>query len=187
MNATLDNSAAALLKALHFAAHKHRQQKRKGSERAPYVNHLIAVAELLARMGHVTDPVLLQAAILHDTLEDTATTRAELEREFGPDVAAIVSEVTDDKSLPDSERKQLQVEHAPDLSPAAKQLKIADKISNISELAPGEPPNWTPGRRREYLAWSQQVVAGCRGHNPALEQHYDAVVADRHRVLSQNI
>src|SRR5215210_2906636 len=101
MNAALQSPLAALLKALRFAAQKHCRQKRKGSDQAPYVNHVITVAELLTRIGRVNDSVLLQAAILHDTLEDTATTRAELEREFGPEVAAIVSEVTDDKSLPD--------------------------------------------------------------------------------------
>ena len=184
MTAAADSSqAAALLRAAHFAAKKHRDQRRKGSARAPYVNHLIDVARLLADVGKVTDTELLQAAILHDTVEDTETTASELENEFGPAVAAIVVEVTDDKSLPKAERKRLQIEHAPSLSASAKQVKIADKISNISEIGPDEPPDWSRERRREYLAWAQQVVSGCRGANLALERHFDDVVAERHRAL----
>src|SRR5688500_16552266 len=128
--------SARLLRALQFAAGKHRDQRRKGSARAPYINHLIDVAGILAEVGGVDDPTVLQAAILHDTLEDTETSVTELQREFGPDVAAIVAEVTDDKSIPKAERKRLQIEHAPALSNAAKQLKVADKISNISEIGP---------------------------------------------------
>jgi (p)ppGpp synthase/HD superfamily hydrolase len=179
VNENTENTAATLLRALRFAARKHRDQKRKGSDKAPYINHLISVAEVLASVGKVTDLTLLQAAILHDTIEDTGTKREELESEFGADVTSIVLELTDDNSLPKKERKQQQVEHAPQMSDSAKQLKIADKISNISEIAPDEPPDWTPERRREYLDWAERVVAGCRGVNVALEEHFDSVLAER--------
>jgi (p)ppGpp synthase/HD superfamily hydrolase len=96
-----------ILSALHFAAEKHRDQRRKGAEASPYINHPIEVAEVIARRGGVTDPVVLQAAILHDTLEDTRTTHAELESVFGREVADVVLEVTDDKALPSEERKRL--------------------------------------------------------------------------------
>ena len=96
--------SVAILGALHFAAHRHRDQRRKGEEASPYINHPIEVAELLARVGGVTDMVTLQAAILHDTLEDTQTTREELGAVFGPEVLSVVEEVTDDKSLPKAER-----------------------------------------------------------------------------------
>src|ERR1043166_8253441 len=102
----------ALLQALHFAADKHRDQRRKGAEASPYVNHLIEVAELLAREGGVTDLLTLQAAILHDTLEDTDTTPAELDAHFGGEVRRIVEEVTDDPQLSQAERKRLQIVQA---------------------------------------------------------------------------
>jgi (p)ppGpp synthase/HD superfamily hydrolase len=177
------SQAVDLLRALSFAARKHRDQRRKGSARAPYINHLIDVARLLADIGGVSETSLLVAAILHDAVEDTETSRAEIEREFGQEVASIVAEVTDDKSLPKDERKRRQIEHAPMMSAAAKQLKIADKISNVGELAPDEPPDWSPERRRENLAWAQQVESGFRGTNAALERRFDEVVAERHRAL----
>lgn len=104
---------AAILAALHFAAEKHRDQRRKGQCASPYINHPIEVAELLVRVGQVGDVALLQAALLHDTVEDTQTTFQELEERFGTGVRTLVEEVTDDKSLPKEERKRRQVERAP--------------------------------------------------------------------------
>src|SRR6476620_8506819 len=126
-----DANATPLLKALHFAADKHRDQRRKNAEASPYINHPIEVAELLARVGGVSDLVTLQGAILHDTIEDTQTTPEELETDFGAAVRAAVEEVTDDKKLHRLDRKRLQIEHAPHLSERAKQIKLADKISNV--------------------------------------------------------
>ena len=169
--------AAEILRALSFAAEKHREQRRKGANAPPYINHPIAVAELLARVGAVTDLVTLQAAILHDTVEDTDTTPAELAEAFGAEVEAVVRELTDDKTLPWAERKRLQVEHACSMSPRAKLVKIADKISNVSAIIDDPPTHWEPRRIREYLDWTERVVAGCRGSSAALEGRYDDVLA----------
>ena len=107
-----------LLKAIAFAADKHRKQRRKDAEASPYINHPIAVATVLAAEGGVSDEATLMAAALHDTVEDTQTTFAELEEHFGPEVTGLVRELTDDKSLEKAERKRLQIEHAPDASSA---------------------------------------------------------------------
>jgi (p)ppGpp synthase/HD superfamily hydrolase len=112
--------AALLRKAATFAARKHRVQRRKDAEASPYINHPIEVVEILARIGGVDDVILLQAALLHDTVEDTQASPEELEQEFGTAVRKLVEEVTDDKSLPTMERKLLQIEHAPHLSCRAK-------------------------------------------------------------------
>jgi (p)ppGpp synthase/HD superfamily hydrolase len=167
---------AAVLAALSFAASKHRDQRRKGVEATPYINHPIEVATLLACVGGITDIALLQAAILHDTLEDTLTTPEELEEHFGREVRQLVQEVTDDKRLPKQERKRLQIAHAPQLSPKARLLKLADKISNVRSVMEEPPSDWSGQRRQEYFDWSAQVVAGCRGSNAALEQHYDQLL-----------
>ncbi len=167
---------APLLRALVFAANKHRDQRRKGAEASPYINHPIAVAAVLANEGSVVDGVLLIAAVLHDTLEDTNTTLAGLERLFGGPVAQLVSEVTDDKSLERAERKKLQIQRAPALSVRAKQLKIADKICNIQDITDCPPADWSLERRREYLTWAEQVVAGCRGVNIQLERVFDDAI-----------
>ncbi len=173
-----------VLEALDFAAHKHREQRRKGVEASPYVNHLIEAARLLAEHG-VTDLVTLQAAILHDTIEDTKTTAAELEAEFGPEVRAVVEEVTDDKTLEKRERKRKQIEHAPHLSERAKLVKIADKISNVRGVVHHPPAKWSIERRRDYLAWTREVVDGCRGCNPELEALYDQELKAGRRALKR--
>lgn len=166
-----------LLRALHFAADKHRDQRRKDAAASPYINHPIAVAEVLARVGGVHDIHVLAAAGLHDTVEDTQTTFDELEREFGAAVRALVAEVTDDKSLGTDERKRLQIEHVAHASAGAKLIKLGDKICNVEDVTNCPPPDWSGERRLEYLAWSERVVAGCRGTNAALEGRFDEVVA----------
>jgi guanosine-3',5'-bis(diphosphate) 3'-pyrophosphohydrolase len=125
----------------------------------------------------VRDETLLIAAILHDTIEDTATTREEIESQFGANVLALVLEVTDDKSLPKQTRKQLQVEHAHHKSRSAKLLKIADKISNVGDIITFPPKDWSLERRQEYLLWTEKVVAGLRGVNEKLESQYDELLA----------
>jgi len=154
---------APLLKALSFAAHKHRDQRRKDAEASPYINHPIALAEVLAGEGGVTDLEVLAAALLHDTIEDTATTGEELAREFGARIAAMVAEVTDDTKLPKAERKRLQIEHAAQLSDGAKLVKLADKICNLRDVAERPPAQWDLARRREYFEWAKRVIDGLRG------------------------
>jgi GTP diphosphokinase / guanosine-3',5'-bis(diphosphate) 3'-diphosphatase len=158
-----------LLRALTFAPEKHRDQRRKDAGASPYINHPIAVASLLAVEGGVTDETTILAALLHDTVEDTQTTFLELEALFGVAVAALVREVTDDKSLAKEKRKELQVAHAPTASSSAKRLKIADKICNIRDVTHNPPSTWSVARRRQYLDWAEQVVVGCRGADPPLE------------------
>ena len=170
---------ALLLKALAFAAHKHRDQRRKDPEASPYINHPIALADVLVNEGGVRDIEVVAAALLHDTVEDTATTSEELERAFGPRIARIVAEVTDDKTLSKSERKRLQIEHAAALSPEAKLVKLADKICNLRDVADRPPQTWDLARRREYFDWAKRVVDGLRGAHAGLEAAFDAAYAMR--------
>jgi guanosine-3',5'-bis(diphosphate) 3'-pyrophosphohydrolase len=121
---------------------------------------------------------VLQAAVLHDTIEDTATTEAELEEVFGMEVSRLVAEVSDDKKLTKAERKSLQVQHAPHLSRRAKLIKISDKICNVRDITHSPPEDWSLERRLEYLDWSRQVVAGCRGVSTALERYFDRLVLE---------
>jgi guanosine-3',5'-bis(diphosphate) 3'-pyrophosphohydrolase len=159
--------------ALQFAAHKHRDQRRKDMEASPYINHPIALANILWVEGGVHDPAVIKAALLHDTIEDTETTPEELKERFGRKVASIVDEVTDDKSLLKAERKRLQVEHAPHISREAKLVKLADKISNLRDLGASPPKTWPKSRVREYFDWAKSVVDGLRGVHPRLERIFD--------------
>jgi GTP diphosphokinase / guanosine-3',5'-bis(diphosphate) 3'-diphosphatase len=162
-----------LLQAVSFAAHKHQYQRRKDKDASPFINHPIEVAETLSNVGNVSDLPMLLAAVLHDTVEDTDTSFADLEQAFGREVRQLVEEVTDDKSLPKDERKKLQIEHAQHLSLRAKQIKIADKICNIHDVSNNPPLNWPLERRQEYLRWAAKVVEGCRGSNANLERYFD--------------
>lgn len=162
-----------LIRALAFAADKHRNQRRKDADASPYINHPIGLANVLANEAGIEDERVLVAAILHDTVEDTETTEQELVRLFGQEVADIVAEVTDDKSLPKAERKRLQVEHAPALSRRAKLVKISDKIANLRDVASSPPATWALERKQEYFDWAKAVVDGVRGVHPELERIFD--------------
>lgn len=179
----MDESIGLILKAIRFSAEKHNDQRRKDAKSSPYINHPIRVAETLWTVGGVRDVTLLVAAILHDTIEDTATQPEEIQAEFGEDVLALVLEVSDDKSLPKPVRKQLQVEHAPHITPNAKLLKLADKLSNVQDILNSTPTDWSLERKREYLLWAEKVVAGLRGVNENLESHYDVILAEGKRSL----
>ena len=172
-----------LRRAAGFAGWKHHGQMRKGEGKIPYIHHPIEVTSILAEIGGVTDIDVLQAALLHDTIEDTETNRDELESHFGPRVCAIVLEVTDDKSLDKSVRKAKQIEHAPHLTNDAQSLKLADKISNVYDVAFNKPADWSSQRQLEYFDWASRVVAGLRGCNSALEAEFDRQLAESRSVV----
>lgn len=150
---------AQLVAALHFAAYKHRAQRRKDAEQSAYINHPIALVHFLSVEAGIEDLVTLQAAALHDTIEDTQTSYEELLGAFGPEVADVVMEVTDDKSIPDKlERKRLQRVNAPHKSRAATMVKLADKTCNLRDILDRPPAGWPDERKREYFAWARKVV-----------------------------
>lgn len=158
------------IKALHFAAVKHRDQRRKGSAASPYINHPIDLAHILWNEAGERDLNAVLAAILHDTVEDTDTTPDEIEAHFGRRIREIVEELTDDKSLPKQVRKDLQIRHAARKSTPAKRAKMADKISNVRELLHDPPKGWSRARQIEYVEWADKVVAECAGASPALAE-----------------
>lgn len=168
-----------LLQAIHFAAEKHRNQRRKDKDASPYINHPIALAMLLVTAGGIDDVTVLQAAILHDTIEDTDTSREELVAQFGERVAHVVMELTDDKMLEKSRRKELQVEQAPNVSREAALVKLADKICNLRDVASSPPERWTLERRREYFDWAKRVVVALPLVSEPLLAEFDAVIAAR--------
>jgi guanosine-3',5'-bis(diphosphate) 3'-pyrophosphohydrolase len=163
-----------ILRAVAFAAHKHRDQRRKNAEASPYINHPIELASVLREEG-VHDPVVIAAALLHDTLEDTETTWQELRGEFGEEIADIVAEVTDTKWIKKEARKRLQVARARHSSNAAKLVKLADKICNLRDVAAHPPKGWPLERRRQYFDWAKEVVDRVRGTHEGLEHKFDEV------------
>jgi guanosine-3',5'-bis(diphosphate) 3'-pyrophosphohydrolase len=170
---------ALVLRASAFAAHKHRNQRRKDVDASPYINHPLTLANVLANEGGVADAVTLCAALLHDTVEDTDTTAEELQREFGSEICGVVLEVTDDRTLAKADRKRLQIEHAAVISDRAKLVKLADKISNLRDVATSPPAGWPLERRREYFDWAKAVVDRLRCVHPGLEAAFDQAYAQR--------
>ena len=180
MRGELKNKDMGLvLRATAFAALKHRDQRRKDAEASPYINHPIALADLLWDLGGVRDPVVIAAALLHDTIEDTETSATELRRAFGAKVAGIVGEVTDDKRLPKERRKELQIEHAAHISKSAKLVKLADKICNLRDILASPPKDWSIEQKREYFEWAKKVIDQGRGTNPKLERRFDQLFRQR--------
>ena len=173
-----------IFRALQFASEKHVHHRRKGGRDIPYINHPIAVATLLATVADVTDPDLLAAALLHDTVEDTDTTHEELVANFGADIAGLVAEVSDDPRLSSAQRKLTQEREASSKSPRAKLLRLADKTCNVHDITYRPPPEWSVERRMEYFNWAERVVTNLRGINPALEERFDDVLAEARRVTS---
>ena len=164
-----------ITRALDFAARKHASHRRKGLAAEPYINHLAEVALLLAEATEGKDAQLVMAGLLHDCIEDQGVRFEELAELFGADVAGLVRDVTDDKSLAKAERKRLQIEHAPHQSERAKMLKIADKISNLRSMSSSPPKDWDFDRKQQYFEWAKAVVAGCRGVSASLEAKFDEV------------
>ncbi len=175
----MQHALQTLIDAASFAAHKHRDQRRKGAEASPYINHPLAVANLLANEAGVADITTLVAALLHDTIEDTDTTAEEIAARFGAPVAGVVMEVTDDKRLAKDERKRLQVVHAAELSREAKLVKLADKICNLRDMAGAPPAGWPLERKREYFEWARQVVERVRAASHRLGALFDEAYARR--------
>ena len=177
---TVTNEELSLLvRALAFAAHKHRDQRRKGAERSPYINHPIALVNVLVNEADVTDSEVIATALLHDTIEDTETTGDEIEAQFGARIRVLVEAVTDDKALDKAERKALQIAKAADLPKQAKLVKLADKICNLRDIVDNPPDNWPLERRQAYFEWARQVIDGLRGCHPVLEAVFDAAYARR--------
>ena len=174
-----DNDLSLLVRAIAFAANKHKDQRRKDEAASPYINHPVALMDLLVHEGGVTDLATLVAAVLHDTIEDTQTTSEEVQAVFGTVIRTIVDEVTDDKALGRSACKQAQIDKAPNLSREARAVKLADKICNLRDVAMNPPAGWDTDRRQAYFDWAKQVIDGLRGHHPLLEDLFDEVYRQR--------
>lgn len=168
-----------LFDALSFAAHKHRDQRRKDVNASPYINHPIALASVLVTEAGIEDVAVICGALLHDTVEDTETTPEELEQVFGPQIRAIVMDVMDDKTLDKHLRKQRQIDHAAHACREAKLIKLADKICNLRDIASCPPADWPLERKQHYFDWAKAVVDQIRGAHSDLERLFDEAYTHR--------
>jgi (p)ppGpp synthase/HD superfamily hydrolase len=167
------NDLTRIMQAADMAARWHVGQRRKGQAAEPYINHLLEVACLVTTATEGGEPDVVIAALLHDSVEDQGITIEAIAGAYGRKVADIVTEVTDDKSLPKAERKRLQVETAGRKSREARLIKLADKTSNLRAIANSPPPDWPLERRLEYVRWAREVVAQLQETSPWLEQQFN--------------
>lgn len=174
----------SILKATLFAVQKHHGQFRKDDNRYPFIIHPLTAAHLIVSIGKIEDPIIIAAAILHDTIEDTSTKPAEIARLFGDEVLNLVLEVSDDKSLPKDRRKQLQIIHAPALSCSAKIIKIADKLANCQDVLNTPPHGWSIKRCQDYIQWAADVVWQFHGTNLPLENAFNDMLAEAENKLN---
>jgi (p)ppGpp synthase/HD superfamily hydrolase len=181
----LRDQIALVTHAAGFAARVHAGQTRKGESSPAFILHLAEVADLLAKALEEPDAELVAAAWLHDAVEKTKISSEEIESLFGPRVASLVAEVSDDKSLPEAERHRMQIETIGEKSEAARMLRLADKISGLRELAEDPPAGWDAERRREWLQFATEVAAGCRGLNTALDLLFDQAAAAAARSIDE--
>lgn len=173
------STLSVVVKALAFAANKHRDQRRKSARALPYINHPIMLVNVLVNEGGIVDPVVLCAATLHDTVEDTDTTADELQVIFGSKVTSVVLEVSDDKTLPKDVQKQRQIDNATRISKEAKLVELADKICNLRDLLIMPIAGWSIQRQQAYFDHAEKVIAGLRGTHPKLEAVFDEVLLRR--------
>jgi len=181
----MNNDLILILKAASFAAEMHRGQLRKDAESTAYINHPLNVTRILAEEGGIVDAEILACALLHDTIEDTETSKEELALHFGERIASIVAELTDDKTITDKdERKRLQVFNAPHKSAAAALVKLADKTANVRDVGSRPAVGWTIARRLEYLDWAQRVVGALPVREHRLNEIFNESVSNSRRLIA---
>lgn len=178
------NTTQLLLKAIDFAAIKHKDQRRKDPNKTPYINHPVGVAQIISQEANISDIDILIGAVLHDTVEDTDTTLDEIQDVFGSKIRLIVDEVSDDKLKSKDERKQAQIDKSPFVSYEAKIVKLADKLYNLRDLERQTPRGWTEERVQEYFVWASKVCCSIRGVCKPLDEKLDDIFSNRGIVLS---
>lgn len=169
--------------ALVFASRAHAGQYRKDG-RTPYINHPIEVMNLVAEHCIEPDEDVLVAALLHDVVEDTMITDADIRSAFGARVARLVAELTDDKTLSKEERKRLQLSEVHLLSNDGKLLRMCDKICNVYDIIYAPPGDWNTERRMDYLIWAKAVVDRIRGIHSELEMKFDELYNTGMKILA---
>lgn len=163
--------------AILFAAKVHKEQKRVNADQGHYVCYPLDVASELVSVGKVLDTDVIVAAILHDTVRSSGSAQVskEIKQKFGARVADIVDELS---AYPVSAKKDQQrqlMTHAPDESPAAAQIQLANLIYNLKELI-ATPPQWSKEELDHYVQWSQSLVQRLPATNPQLAQETEALI-----------
>jgi (p)ppGpp synthase/HD superfamily hydrolase len=169
-----DERDKILTKALAFATEKHKGQIRFNS-REPYINHPIAVAQIVSEYPHNNE--MLVAAYLHDTIEDTNTTYEEIEKEFGKKVADLVLELTNDEAQMNAKGKaEYLLDKMNRMSTEALTIKLADRLHNVSDFDTAKP-KW----RTKYKLQTETILNGLKNLNATQQK----LVKDIHNIIDK--
>lgn len=175
-----------------WAVELHQGQVRDGDDPLPYVSHCFEVLWILRRIGGVTDERLWIAALLHDAIEDAGATRAQIEKRFGSEVAGFVEQLTRTEP-PDEEREglsadewfwrrsELLLEEIRAMDPEVRQVKLADRISNLREALDSKPRHKLERYVRQTAAILEAIP---RETNPALWLELRGVLGEAERRLA---
>jgi len=172
------NDDELIQRAYRYAESAHAGQERKYTGE-PYVNHAVEVA-LLVRSFY-PEPAVVAAALLHDVVEDTGATLADIDAEFGLEVAVLVAQVTDRSTLADGNRvarKRIDLIHLSNADERASSIKLADLISNTQSIVEHDQ-NFAVVYLREKRALLPVLW---RGH-PMLKARAEGVLLDAERLL----
>jgi (p)ppGpp synthase/HD superfamily hydrolase len=146
-----------LAAAEEFAKWKHKHQFRRDGV-TPYVEHPKAVMGIVRDEFGVTDVDTLAAALLHDTIEDTATDYDEIRERFGRKVAGLVAVLTKDKRLPEAKREKTYFAQLAKAPIAVRFCKLADSLHNVRDSDKAHRPK-AVGKARKLLS----IYKGARG------------------------
>lgn len=172
MHSQIDADLSPVLEALVYAGRVHNGQRRRDAPGSPHLKHVIQVVSLLAGAG-VNDVVILTAAAVHDVLRDTEVKVEELQEQFGAEIAGLVEELSADSVLSRIDRREELPQRVRDFSGSAQLIKLAEKISNLRDLAEHAPIGWSRQRRRDYFDWAEGVTRPLRGNSSTLDSLLD--------------
>ena len=152
-----------VLRAAIYAADARRNSPIATSAPPPQLGHAIGVAAQLAYHG-IDDAYVLAAAMLHDTVEHTATTLADIHEAFGREISTYVAEVTDDKTLPLRRRRELQIVNAIGKCRGAAQILMAAKLQSLRAMTKTPlPDGWDEARVQGYFVWAHRATCWLHG------------------------
>jgi guanosine-3',5'-bis(diphosphate) 3'-pyrophosphohydrolase len=160
-------SDSSILSTIGFATFHHKFQKRK-SDGAPYITHLLEVAQIVQAIGDVADAEIVHAALLHDIIEDTHLNLNSLIPHFSAITISLVKELTYLGDREGTEKRAALYEQLAQGSAGAKIIKLADICSNVASI----PSSWDEQRKIEYVDWCDSVAELCKSSAPKIYSHY---------------
>ena len=158
-------------RAIAYATVAHKGQKRKYTG-APYIGHPLEVMGIVRTVPHTTE--MLMAAVLHDTVEDTAATLDDIDKQFGSVVRSLVSDLTDISDPEDGNRalrKAKDREHSVSASAQAQTIKYADLIANSESIMKHDP-----SFAKVYMQEKKLLLDGMTKGNQTLRNHAMKIV-----------